>query len=65
VLVALLTILLVSRLALFLGISMSVTAFPVLARILTDRGISTSPLGVVAITCAAVDDGPPGACSRS
>jgi Kef-type K+ transport system membrane component KefB len=35
---------------------MSVTAFPVLARILTDRGMSKSPLGVVALTCAAADD---------
>jgi len=42
--------------ALFIGVSMSVTAFPVLARILTDRGLSTSRLGVVALTCAAVDD---------
>jgi Kef-type K+ transport system membrane component KefB len=42
--------------ALFIGVAMSVTAFPVLARILTDRGISTSRLGVVALTCAAVDD---------
>jgi len=42
--------------ALFIGVSMSVTAFPVLARILTDRGLSTSRLGVIALTCAAVDD---------
>lgn len=42
--------------ALFLGAAMAVTAFPVLARILTDRGISRTPLGVVALTCAAVDD---------
>jgi len=42
--------------ALFLGVSLSVTAFPVLARILTDRGMSKTPLGVVALTCAAVDD---------
>jgi Kef-type K+ transport system membrane component KefB len=42
--------------ALFLGVAMSVTAFPVLARILTDRGMSRSPLGVLALTCAAVDD---------
>jgi Kef-type K+ transport system membrane component KefB len=42
--------------ALFLGVSMSVTAFPVLARILTDRGITTTSLGVVALTCAAADD---------
>jgi Kef-type K+ transport system membrane component KefB len=42
--------------ALFLGVAMSVTAFPVLARILTDRGMSRSPLGSLALTCAAVDD---------
>jgi Kef-type K+ transport system membrane component KefB len=42
--------------ALFLGVAMSITAFPVLARILTDRGLSTSELGVVALTCAAADD---------
>ena len=35
---------------------MSVTAFPVLARILTDRGMQQTPLGVIALTCAAVDD---------
>jgi Kef-type K+ transport system membrane component KefB len=42
--------------ALFMGVSMSVTAFPVLARILTDRGMSKSRLGVIAISCAAIDD---------
>jgi Kef-type K+ transport system membrane component KefB len=42
--------------ALFLGISMSITAFPVLARILQDRGLSRTALGTTAITCAAVDD---------
>ncbi|RYD27927.1 MAG: cation/H(+) antiporter [Verrucomicrobiaceae bacterium] len=42
--------------ALFMGISMSITAFPVLARILQDRGMSRSFLGSTAITCAAVDD---------
>jgi Kef-type K+ transport system membrane component KefB len=42
--------------ALFLGVAMSITAFPVLARILTDRGISKTPLGVIALSCAAADD---------
>jgi Kef-type K+ transport system membrane component KefB len=42
--------------ALFLGVSMSVTAFPVLARILTDRRINRTRMGTVALTCAAVDD---------
>lgn len=42
--------------ALFMGVSMSVTAFPVLARILTDRGMHKSRLGAMALACAAVDD---------
>jgi Kef-type K+ transport system membrane component KefB len=42
--------------ALFTGIAMSITAFPVLARILTERQMSSSPLGTMALTCAAVDD---------
>src|SRR4051812_11683428 len=42
--------------ALFLGASMSITAFPVLARILTERGIYKTRLGAVTLTCAAVDD---------
>ena len=42
--------------ALFLGIAMSITAFPVLARILADRNMMRTRLGAVAITCAAVDD---------
>jgi Kef-type K+ transport system membrane component KefB len=42
--------------ALFIGVSLSVTAFPVLARILTDRRLSRSRMGIIALTCAAVDD---------
>ncbi|MDB4966977.1 MAG: Sodium/hydrogen exchanger [Myxococcales bacterium] len=42
--------------SLFIGVSMSVTAFPVLARILTDRKMHKSPMGVIALTCAAIDD---------
>jgi Kef-type K+ transport system membrane component KefB len=42
--------------ALFMGISMSITAFPVLARIIKERGLTKTPLGVLAITCAAADD---------
>ena len=42
--------------SLFLGVSLSVTAFPVLARILSDRRVQSTPLGVTALTCAAVDD---------
>lgn len=42
--------------ALFMGVSMSITAFPVLARILQERGISRTFLGSTAMTCAAVGD---------
>ena len=42
--------------ALFMGIAMSITAFPVLARILHERRLAGTPLGITAITCAAVDD---------
>jgi Kef-type K+ transport system membrane component KefB len=39
-----------------MGTAMSITAFPVLARILADRGMAKTPLGVTATACAAVDD---------
>src|SRR5437763_9752987 len=42
--------------ALFMGICMSITAFPVLVRILQDRGIFKTSLGSTATACAAVDD---------
>lgn len=42
--------------ALFCGIAMSITAFPVLARILTEQRLLRSRVGAVAIACAAVDD---------
>ena len=42
--------------ALFMGIALSITAFPVLARILEERGMSKSYLGSTTIACAAVDD---------
>ncbi|MCU1302963.1 MAG: Sodium/hydrogen exchanger [Candidatus Sulfotelmatobacter sp.] len=42
--------------ALFMGAAMSITAFPVLARILAERDLLGSRLGTVAIACAAVDD---------
>ncbi len=45
-----------SAFALFMGISMSITAFPVLARILQERGISRTFLGGTAMTCAAIGD---------
>ncbi len=42
--------------ALFCGIATSITAFPVLARILEEHGLTHTPLGTTAIACAAVDD---------
>ena len=42
--------------ALFMGVSMSVTAFPVLARILIERRMLRRPLGALTLACAAVDD---------
>ena len=42
--------------ALFMGIAMSITAFPVLARILKERGMTTTPLGSMALICAAIND---------
>ena len=41
---------------LFIGVAMSITAFPVLARILEDRNLTHTDLGSIALTCAAVDD---------
>ena len=42
--------------SLFTGIALSITAFPVLARIVQERGLSKTKLGAMAITCAATDD---------
>lgn len=42
--------------ALFVGAAMSVTAFPVLARILTERNLQKTKLGVAAIAAAAIND---------
>ncbi|BAY06979.1 cation:proton antiporter [Calothrix sp. NIES-2098] len=42
--------------ALFLGAAMSITAFPVLARIITENNLQGTRLGTLALTCAAVDD---------
>jgi len=41
---------------LFLGIAMSITAFPVLARIVQERGLQKTRIGAMVITCAAADD---------
>ena len=45
-----------SSFALFIGISMSITAFPVLARILDDQKMQKTKLGMLVLTCAAVND---------
>jgi Kef-type K+ transport system membrane component KefB len=42
--------------ALFMGVSMSITAFPVLARILVERRMLKRPVGAMALACAAIDD---------
>ncbi|SEH36938.1 cation:proton antiporter [Chryseobacterium culicis] len=42
--------------ALFIAISMSITAFPVLARIVQERNLQKTKLGTIVITCAAADD---------
>jgi len=42
--------------SLFLGAAMSITAFPVLARIITENNLQGTRLGTLALTCAAVDD---------
>ncbi len=42
--------------ALFIGIAMSITAFPVLARIVQERQLAKTKLGAIVITCAAADD---------
>ena len=42
--------------SLFMGIAMSITAFPVLARILQEKGLTKTKLGSMALTCAAADD---------
>jgi Kef-type K+ transport system membrane component KefB len=41
---------------LFIGVAMSITAFPVLSRILVERKMTHHPLGVLALAAAAVDD---------
>jgi Kef-type K+ transport system membrane component KefB len=45
-----------SHFALFVGTAMSITAFPVLARILSDANALKTRVGAIAIACAAVDD---------
>lgn len=45
-----------TELALFLGTATSITAFPVLARIVVDRGLLGTTVGSLALVCAAVND---------
>jgi Kef-type K+ transport system membrane component KefB len=42
--------------ALFMGIAMSIAAFPVMARIVHEKGINKTRIGTLIITCAAIDD---------
>ncbi len=42
--------------SLFMGTAMSITAFPVLARIVQERGLHKTRIGTIVITCAATDD---------
>jgi len=42
--------------SLFIAVAMSITAFPVLARILTDRNLQHTTIGMIALSCAAADD---------
>jgi Kef-type K+ transport system membrane component KefB len=41
---------------LFLGAAMAITAFPMLARIIHERGLSASPIGALALSAGAIDD---------
>ena len=41
---------------LFIGVAMSIAAFPVMARIIQERGLQKTKMGSIAITCAAIDD---------
>jgi Kef-type K+ transport system membrane component KefB len=46
----------VTSFVMFIGVAMSITAFPVLARILGERGLQRTALGTLALTCAAIND---------
>lgn len=50
---------------LFMGAAISITAFPMLARIIYERALSTSPLGTLSLSAGAIDDAGPGSFSRS
>lgn len=49
-------VVLLSNFALFMGVALAMTAFPVLARILADGGMTKTPLGIMALACAALGD---------
>jgi Kef-type K+ transport system membrane component KefB len=42
--------------SLFIGTAMSITALPILARIIQERGLTRTKLGMLALTCGAIDD---------
>ncbi|MFD2416830.1 cation:proton antiporter [Amycolatopsis pigmentata] len=42
--------------ALFVGVTLAITAFPMLARIITERGLTGTRFGSVALACGALDD---------
>ncbi len=42
--------------SLFIGTAMSITALPILARIIQERGLTRTKLGTLALTCGAIDD---------
>lgn len=45
-----------SQAALFMGAAIAITAFPMLARIIHERGLSHSPLGTLSLSAGAIDD---------
>lgn len=45
-----------SSFSLFIGISMSITAFPVLARIVQEKGLHKTKIGALSLICAAIND---------
>jgi hypothetical protein len=50
---------------LFMGACIALTAFPMLARIINERGLANTSLGTLTLTAGAFDDAVPGACWRS
>ena len=50
---------------LYLGAAMSITAFPMLARIVQERGLTGTPLGTLALAAGRWTTPQRGPCSRS